>query len=1605
MAITKVFARSVYDSRGNPTVEVDVVTETGLHRAIVPSGASTGQHEACELRDGDKTKWGGKGVTKAVDNVNTIIAPALIEKNIDVKDQSAVDAFLNELDGTPNKTKLGANAILGVSLAVAKAGAAEKGVPLYAHVSDLAGTKKPYVLPVPFMNVLNGGSHAGGRLAFQEFMIVPTDAPTFSEALRQGSEVYHALKGLAKKRYGQSAGNVGDEGGVAPDIQTAEEALELITDAIEQAGYTGEMKIAMDVASSEFYKEEEKKYDLDFKNPESDPTKWITYEELAALYGELCKKYPIVSIEDPFAEDDWEAWSYFSKAQDIQVVGDDLTVTNPLRIKKAIELKSCNALLLKVNQIGTLTESIQAAKDSYADGWGVMVSHRSGETEDVTIADIAVGLRAGEIKTGAPARSERLAKLNQILRIEEELAGEAIYPGANFRNSVNLLWGWGPDPAASEDLIDFDLIEGQKENIQSLPGGRSAKKLAELYSPSPLHKLSTPTPSDTRNVNDCIRAEYEAEVDNIAESDDPLDVFDRYVRWTLDAYPSAQATPQSQLHTLLERATKAFIGAPQYKNDPRYLKLWVYYIHFFSDAPRETYMFLSRQSIGEGLALYYEEYAAWLEGASRWAQAEEVYKLGIEREARPVQRLLRKFKEFEERVAQQPEVMDEPSSPALPSVRPALAAKVDPFSAASRPTDPQAPRPASGGGSKPAKSKLAIFSDTDSKPSAMASRGPTSKGWDTIGSLADRKKENVVEAKPWVGETLKAGGKKSAAPKMAIFRDLTGKKERVFVDLAAIYPTPEEQGTELSFEEIMAGNRGWLDCAWEDESIDENLVPEPVLVPLRDIEEISKGVSQKLVIHQDPVHYDENGAVMEQPRAPRGGKKKKVMEVNETQIIKAKLDSPSRPKLRKKNTSEPTMTLHTKSATDDIYDIFNAPLKPSGGLEEEESGDDDDYESDDNYTTDAESTCTTRQVDASEVGDDEVGDDETSDVKSVSEWSDFSTRRHVPDIDGDAAEGDPNHSQVTDLIDTTVPEPEHSSSIGEVTGSQGEDEDAEDEEAGTPVSEDFSPVTLTSFIPIPPEDYDPPTRPYRDPTEAANNRLPFMTPITERTEVSLDVYREEHSKTPCKRDESSILDDEEDEDEGSELEPMSSPLREIVNDARPAPKISAPLAPKSVGPLGKSIPSMALPSKGPIIKDVQCNPVDEAVRSEIITNMQPPLSSYAGFYDHRQDKFERGGEIRKFAKALTKASKAGADRTGPLTAPVVIEFPNTQSIYTVKKELGAGAFAPVYLVENSAPEDKNDENAVVAMGKGAFAVNHRSEIEALKMETPPTPWEFHMMRVAHARLGPQHRASASLSVAHEMHLYQDEAFLFLPYHPHGTLLDVINWFRAEPSAVMDEQLAIFFTIELMRTVEALHSKGVLHGDLKADNCLLRLDALSGDSLASQWHTDGSGGWSSRGVVLIDFGRGIDMRAFVPDVEFIADWKTSAQDCAEMREGRPWTWQIDYHGLAGTIHCLLFGKYIETVRCDQGGIGKTGRKYRIRESLKRYWQTDLWTDCFELLLNPGSFVAAEDGSSLPVLRSMRAVRERMEVWLEANCERGVGLKSLVSKLEAFARSRK
>nr|XP_022335851.1 uncharacterized protein LOC111132341 [Crassostrea virginica] len=430
MPVSKVFARQIFDSRGNPTVEVDVQTEKGMFRAAVPSGASTGIYEALEMRDKDPKFYHGKGVSNAINNVNSVIAPALVKSGLDEADQNAVDKFLLGLDGTENKSKLGANAILGVSLAVCKAGAAKKGVPLYRHIADLAGNKE-VILPVPAFNVINGGSHAGNKLAMQEFMILPTGASSFKEAMRMGSEVYHHLKSVIKKKYGQDACNVGDEGGFAPNIQDNKEGLDLLVEAIEKAGYTGKIKIGMDVAASEFFKES--KYDLDFKNSKSDPAAWLSSDQLGDLYKQFIDNYPIVSIEDPYDQDDWEAYSKLTGSVQIQIVGDDLLVTNPKRVQKGIDVKACNCLLLKVNQIGSVTESIEAWKMSKDNNWGVMVSHRSGETEDTFIADLVVGLCTGQIKTGAPCRSERLAKYNQILRIEEELGAGAKFAGEKFR--------------------------------------------------------------------------------------------------------------------------------------------------------------------------------------------------------------------------------------------------------------------------------------------------------------------------------------------------------------------------------------------------------------------------------------------------------------------------------------------------------------------------------------------------------------------------------------------------------------------------------------------------------------------------------------------------------------------------------------------------------------------------------------------------------------------------------------------------------------------------------------------------------------------------------------------------------------------------------------------------------------------------------------------------------------------------------------------------------------------------------------------------------------------------------------------------------------------
>lgn len=1261
----------------------------------------------------------------------------------------------------------------------------------------------------------------------------------------------------------------------------------------------------------------------------------------------------------------------------------------------------------------------------------------------------------------------------------------------------------------ADDLIDFNVIESHKENIQALPSGRSAKALAQLYSPPLLGANPSPAATNPEHIKKC--AEFETELANIDEADDPLDVYDRYVKWTLDAYPSNQATPQSQLLPLLERATKAFQSSSHYKNDPRYLKLWLHYIRLFSDAPREAFVFLARHNIGEGLALYYEEFAAWLENAGRWTQAEEIYKMGLENEARPAERLMRKFGEFERRKDAQPQDAAEPSSPALPAVRPALAAKMDPFASES---PASAPVQASGSGSKkPKGSKMAIFSDGDA-PSRPNS-GSGSRGWDDIGLLADRKKENSVTAKPWAGEKLGGGKTNRGMEKMMVFKDQvslplslhdyhvftnaglnisfcnqssrlatmpkhfsrqnsnsrhaqqcvlnekTGRLECVFVNLEAVYPEAGNLSVEFCFEELRAKHRGMLNKDWresktalkahtprndsfeilqdepaqQESSIDELQSQPPQQpgkskdrgfkifedTPLESLEmrpETQEQLSVKTLALND--ENDENAPPSKQEvdlakkarREERANRtrKIKVMDVkhikNETKTIQLNMDSPTGPKIKKRKSiaPEPTMTINTKEAMDEIYGIFSQPLQqaPSEATDGEE---DEDESSDDetDYTTGDESTATGKlSAVASEYGDetrnelmsaqqavDVDGDDNTG-------WSDFTTSKHVPKEDEESAG------------------PSTQSTIHETFADDQED-------ITTPVNEGDP---QTRYVPLPPEDYEPPVSQMRDMSIIPNHRLPFMTPIVERTESSLGVAtaRTEKdyfgAKTPSRK----LGTPEEFEDDD---EPCSSPFQDVLADmAEDKRRVLQPIRTKSTKgtiALGqgsaksqtdakKEEPELAV-QKGPIIKDDQCNPMDPYLRQTILAQMKPSLSSFDGYHEYLEISGGRSAEIKKYVRTLSKASRnsVNVDKTAQtLSAPPVIDLPGAQGTYIVKRELGAGTFAPVYLIENSAAaamEEKDDENAPVSrVGK----IAHRKALEAVKMEEPASTWEFYILRQSHRRLGVS-RAAESMVRAHEMHLYRDECYLVEEYRDQGTLLDLVNLARLDSGngGGMDEMMAMWFTVELLRVTEAMHAKQLMHGDLKGDNVLVRFDDPGMETdWSPTYFPSGAHGWSSKGVCLIDFGRGIDMRHFKPDVAFIADWKTSEADCAEMRELRPWTYQIDYHGLAGIVHSLLFGKYMETVGEKGASLGQGATKtYRIRENFKRYWQTEMWTEVFTLLLNPLTRVDAEEGKKMPVLRGMRACRERMEVWLEENCERGVGLKGMISRMEGAIRERK
>ena len=833
----------------------------------------------------------------------------------------------------------------------------------------------------------------------------------------------------------------------------------------------------------------------------------------------------------------------------------------------------------------------------------------------------------------------------------------------------------------------------------------------------------------------------------------------------------------------------------------------------------------------------------------------------------------------------------------------------------------------------------------------------------------------------------------------------TGRLEYVFVNLEAVYPTSDgESGVEFCFEELRAQHRGWLDIDWSKQNMtaarqqqpgsssgmqNENS-PCPAKAPRSPTASLAHSLQKAVPLNDE----DASGAAPKKSKRQdrdNATRKIRVMEVRaETQTIQTNLASPTGPKLKRKKSAEPTMTFHTKEAMNEVYDIFNQTLTkvPDQDQEDAESGDD----SDDDYTSAGESTGTGRisgntteyETDGEYTG--KTVEDATSGViTNVSGFSAFSAVK--PDADGKLSLEDDltrssgrdlsvrNHFQDENLVTPTSPDPIDSAVVPT--------NDALDEFNAAP-------------------------RPHRSHSHKGQTRLPFMTPIVEKTESSLGALTAAAEKlelidlkTPSRQPNNK---DTHSSPSPSANSPWSSPSTNVTTAAlqpKAAPK-PHPAVPEKAPKQYQTRPAKPKPQT-PLIQDHQCNPLSPTLRATVLSHIQPPLSSYPGYFDRGTQVSGRGSEIRKAARLISRAAKGGVAGTEKATVAgtagvVKLRLEGSGREYGIRREVGRGGFGGVYLVDAAEVEQAEGEK------KGGVWRSRDAAHEALKMEDPPSAWEFYVLRQAKRRLGVG-RAGESVVEAYEMHLFRDEGFLVEQYRGQGTLLDLVNVCRAEGGA-MDELLCVFFTVELFRTVEALHGKGIIHGDLKADNVLVRFDSVPEGSWSSQYSVDGREGWSDKGITLIDFGRAIDMKVFRPDVQFIADWKTSEADCAEMREMRPWTYQIDYHGLAGVVHSMLFGKYLETV-AERGatlGAGAT-KTYRIRESLKRYWQTELWGDVFDLLLNPLMHVDREEGKKLPVSVGMRELRRRMEDYLEMNCEKGVGLKGQIRRMEAAIRDRK
>jgi checkpoint serine/threonine-protein kinase len=794
-------------------------------------------------------------------------------------------------------------------------------------------------------------------------------------------------------------------------------------------------------------------------------------------------------------------------------------------------------------------------------------------------------------------------------------------------------------------------------------------------------------------------------------------------------------------------------------------------------------------------------------------------------------------------------------------------------------------------------------------------------------------------------------------------------------------------------------------------------------------------------------------------------------------VVQTKLESPTGPKLRRKYSTEPTMTFHSKAATDEVYNMFNQPSR-------HETAHNDSDEEDDDYSAAGESTGTGRISGAtSNFGDEDTiasagttGDENTrtgSQPGSVSPWSEFTASKHVPNIRGgkfrnnvseeatEEVSSSQNQTQTSQVsaFDTQAIAAIAGQQIGDlntqvIAAMAGDFEEDEEKEVKTPISparlEQIEIQNKPKYIPLPPEDYEPtPLRPFRDPVEIAQNRLPFMTPIVEKTESSLatsTIFDDKEPfapKTPSRSNRLLVGIDKKSPsrlqiDELTLNSPTkgngslhkrklsagaaglqvltSSPQKLKSNFAggntnsprKNVQQVFAVTQPKSVKPHNAGSTNgvaKSTPAKGPIILDLQCNPVDPSIRKQILASAHPPIFSLPGFFDNSCERNGKYPQIQNFAKKLVAAKpKASPRKTQAVTQAVqpLLTFNGSSRIYAVKRELGKGAFAPVYLV-NSYDRDCTDEGDDLHPTHHQNHSNKRSNLEAIKTEDPPSAWEFHILRLLRHRLGHMSRTMKSVILAHECHIFADECYLVLEYRSQGTLLDLVNAAKEEnrkagkPSADvgLDEVLAMFLSVELLRTVEECHAVGLLHGDLKADNCLCRFD---GSELQEPYQRDGSFGWDAKGITLIDFGRGIDIRAFKPEAKFVADWASSAQDCAEIREARPWTWQIDYFGCAGVIHSLLFGRYIETVQVAGGGLGEK-KEWKLKETIKRYWAHGVWGEVFGLLLNPTMV-----GEGMPCSREMKRVREGMECWLEEEGERK-GLRGAIRRAEGLMNRRR